>query len=156
MRPLSTFLFAILMFLGMTTLLSCQDSLFYSEYRAIPNSQWDSSDTVSFQLPETESPFDATMTICVRARHDYDYKDIVLRYEHLVNDSIVSADTLNITLYDADEHPISHAFSVSDNSSRPLPLHMERNERHALRITHTMRLNPLQGISDVGVSVERK
>ncbi|MCH5175911.1 MAG: gliding motility lipoprotein GldH [Prevotellaceae bacterium] len=140
----------------MATLLSCQDSLFYSEYKEIPNSQWDSRDTLSFCLPVTENSFDATLTVSVRRRQDYDYKTIALKIEHLLNDTIVSTDTLVVTLFDANGHPLGQGFPISDNYSRPLYLHLKKNASHSLRITHAMRLNPLQGIPDVGVFVERK
>lgn len=142
--------------LGMMILLSCQESLFYSEYKTVPRAQWDSRDTLSFQLPVTERTFDATLTVSVRRRQDYDYKTIALSIEHLLNGMLVSTDTLHITLYDEDGQSLGHAFPISDNYSHPLPLHLGKGESHTLRITHIMRLNPLDGIPDVGIFVERK
>lgn len=154
MKPLSIFSLATISILGMATLLSCQESLFYTEYKTIPNSQWDSRDTLSFLLPVADGAIDATLTISVRKRHDYDYKNIALNVGHLLNDSLVSTDTLHVTLYDANGQSLGQGFPVSDNYSRPLPIHLGKGERHTLRITHTMRLNPLDGITDVGIFVD--
>ena len=155
MKPLFVLLSAISFILGMATLLSCQDSLFYSEYKAIPYDQWDSRDTLYFQLPEAERSFDATLTISVRTRKNYGYKTIALRVEHLLNGTLVNTDTLHITLYDDNGQPLGRAFPVSDNYSRPLPLHISKNGHHTLRITHAMRLNPLENIPNVGVFIDR-
>lgn len=140
----------------MAVLLSCQDSLLYSEYKEIPNAQWDSRDTLSFQLPKAEYSLSAYLTISVRTRQDYNYKAITLKVEHLLNDTIIYADTLHIPLCDANGHPLVHAFPIADNYSKPIPLNLKRNECHTLHITHDMRLNPLNGIPDVGVFVERE
>ena len=140
----------------MATLLSCQDSLFYSEYKDIPHTQWDSRDTLSFQLPETESPIDAALTVSIRTRQAYEYKTIALSVEHFLNGSAVSTDTLHITLYDANGQPLGNGFPLSDTYSRPLPLHLQKGEQHSLRITHIMRLNPLEDIHSVGVFVEEQ
>ena len=156
MRPLSVFQLATIFILGMATFLSCQDSLFYSEYKEISNSQWNSHDTLVFQLPTTEQTVDATLTISVRTRQDFEYKTIALTVEHLLNNSLVSTDTLHITLYDTNGQSLGKGFPISDNYSRPLPLHIKENEHHTLRITHTMRLNPLEGTPNVGIFANYK
>ena len=140
----------------MATLLSCQDSLLYSEYKEIPNARWDSRDTLTFTLPEPEHPIDATLTVSLRSRQDYKYQYVALTVEHLIDSCTISTDTLHITLYDSNGQPLGHGFPISDNHSRPLPIHLGKDEHHTMRITHSMRLNPLEGIPDVAVSVERK
>ena len=154
MKPLPILISTIISTLGMATLLSCQESLFYTEYKAIPSSQWDNCDTLSFKLPQTEHTLDASLTVSVRTRQDCDYKTIALTVEHLLNGAIASTDTLHITLYDANEQSRGHAFPISDNYSRPLPLHIEKDEHHTIRIAHIMRPNPLENIPDVGIFVE--
>lgn len=156
MKPLFIFLTVIFSILGMTALQSCQESLFYSEYKEIPHAQWDSRDTLFYHLPEAEHAIDAALTISVRTRQGFDYKTIALKVEHLLNGSIVTSDTLHITLYDTDGQPLGHAFPISDNYSRPLPLRLRESEHHTIRITHIMRLNPLEDIPNVGVFVDRK
>lgn len=156
MKFLFILLLTIISCLGMATILSCQDSLFYSEYKNISQALWDRRNTLTFHLPDTERPTDASLSISVRARQDFRYKTIALSVAHLLNDSLVSIDTLHITLHDANGQSLGNAFYISDNYSRPLPLHIGKDEHHTLRITHIMRLNPLEAISDVGVFVERK
>lgn len=156
MKRLFILLSMIISGLGMTSLLSCQDSLFYSEYKDIPNAQWDSRDTIIFQLPNTEYPLDATLLVCVRTRQGSDYKKVVLSVEHLCDDTLLSADTLHLALYDSKGLPLGQAFPFSNYSSRSLPIHVVKDAHHTIRITHIMRQNPLDGVSDVGVFVERK
>jgi len=132
---------------------ACQDSLFYTHYQDIPEQKWDSQDTLFFSIPPSDTDLDVAVTLGVRTHASCSYKDIVARAQLLDGDSVVSSIPLNITLYNNDEP--AHGLRVCDHFSRPQPLRMKAHHDYTLRVTHLMRLNPLDDIVSVGITVER-
>lgn len=139
--------------LCLTLLVACQDNLYYTLYQDMPQQTWDSNDSLYFSIPPSDTDLDVAVTLGVRTNASCSYKDIVARAELLDGDSVVSSIPLNITLYNNDAPP--HGLRVYDHYSRPQSLRMKAHHDYTLRVTHLMRLNPLDDILSVGIVVER-
>jgi len=140
--------------LCLTLLTACEDSLYYTLYQDMPEQQWDSNEPLYFNIPPTEQEMDVAVTLGVRTTTLFRYKDIVARAELLDNDSVISSIPLNITLYQG-EGTIEEGLLMRENYSKPQALHMQANHNYALRVTHLMRLNPLEEVQSVGIIVEK-
>ena len=133
---------------------ACQDILYYTLYQDLPKKEWDSNDAICFSIPSAEQDLDVTVTLGVRTTTSFRYKDIVARVEVLEGDSVLSVTPLNLTLY-TDENGLRKGMLLNENYSKPQPFHMQAHHNYTLRVTHLMRLNPLDEVMSVGVMVER-
>jgi gliding motility-associated lipoprotein GldH len=142
----------LICYLGTATIMACQDSLHYTEYKHLPHKQWDSRDTLIYHIPPLQHDADISITLGIRCSKDFKYERIVAQAE-LRCDSLITAATPVILHLDNDSLPFRHP--NSDCLSTPISLPMKANRPYTLRITHSMRLNPLDGIPCVGVFLER-
>ena len=145
--------------LGMMMLFSsCQDGLHYANYQHLPHNQWSSRDTLIYSLPMTNHDIDTWFSVSVRSIHTYQYKDIVVKAELMRGKQTVSSYTFPINL-DRKERSSAWAakesLPIANRYSVPTLLHLKGGEQYILRITHIMRLEPLDGITDVGVFLEQ-
>lgn len=139
---------------SLVLLTSCEDNLYYSLYQDMPRMEWDSNEPLVFSIPPAENTLEVAVTLGVRTTTKFRYKDIVARAELLDGDSVISSVPLNITLYQG-EGATREGILLQDNYSKPQSFHMEAHHKYALRVTHLMRLNPLDEVQSVGIIVER-
>ena len=139
----------------MTILTACQDNLYYTLYQDMPQQAWDSNDSLYFCIPPAEHDMDVAVTLGVRTTSLFRYKDIVARAELLDGEAVISSIPLNITLYNNSEKARQGRFLLNDNYSRLQSLHMQAHHHYTLRVTHLMRLNPLDEVTSVGIIVEK-
>lgn len=139
----------------MTLLTACQDNLYYTLYQDMPQQTWDSNDSLSFSIPPAEHDMDVAVTLGVRTTSLFPYKDIVVRAELLDGEAVISSLPLHITLYSNSDTSHQGRFLLNDNYSRPQSLHMQAHHHYTLRLTHLMRLNPLDEVQSVGIIVEK-
>ena len=140
--------------LCLTLLTACEDHLYYILYQDLPQKEWDSNEPLYFNIPPTEQEMDVAVTLGVRTTALFRYKDIVARAELLDNDSVISSLPLTITLYQG-EGLTQEGMLMHENYSKPQALHMQANHNYVLRVTHLMRLNPLDEVQSVGIIVEK-
>ncbi len=133
---------------------ACQDNLYYTLYQDLSKNEWDSNDAIFFSIPPSEQDMDVTVTLGIRTTTSFRYKDIVARVEVLEGDSVLSVTPLNLALYN-DENGLRKGVLLNENYSKPQPFHMQAHHNYTLRVTHLMRLNPLDEVQSVGVIVER-
>ena len=146
---------AILMLLAVLLLSACQDSLYYTCYHNLPQSEWDSNDTIIFSIPPTEADLDVALTLGVRSTPTYQYSDLVARIEVLCDEKPLSSIPLTINLYTDGQHQDERTRLIDESCSRPQALHLQAQHQYTVRITHLMSLNPVPGISSIGIIVEK-
>jgi gliding motility-associated lipoprotein GldH len=121
----------------------------------MPEHLWDSNDSLCFSIPPAEQDLDVAVTLGVRTTPSFRYKDIVARAELLDGDSVISSTPMNITLYNGGGEETAKGMIVKENYSKPQSFHMRANHHYTLRVSHLMRLNPLDEVQSVGIIVER-
>ena len=145
----------ILSLLTVLLLSACQDNLYYTCYQDFPQSEWDSNDTISFSIPPTETDLDVAVTLGVRSTPTYQYSDLVARLEVLCDEKPLSSIPLTINLYTDGQNQNERTHLIYDSYSRPQALHLQAQHQYTIRITHLMSLNPVPGISSLGIIVEK-
>lgn len=138
--------------LGIAITSACQDGIHYTEYKQLPHKQWDRHDTLVYHIPPLQHDTHLNLTLGIRSNKDFNYKTIVAQAE-LRCDSLIAV-TIPVTLkLDNDSIPFSS--SNTDHLSKPAPIHLKANKTYTLYITHSMRLNPLDGIPCIGIFLEK-
>lgn len=138
--------------LGTAIISACQDGIHYTEYKQLPHKQWDRYDTLVYHIPSLQHDTDLNFTLGIRSNKDFNYTTIVAQAE-LRCDSLITA-AIPITLK-IEDNSIPFASSNTDYLSTPAPIHLKANQTYTLYITHSMRLNPLDGIPCVGIFLEK-
>ena len=138
--------------LGTAFITACQDSLHYAEYKQLPHKQWDRHDTLVYHIPQAQHDAKMDFTLGIRSNKDFNYKTIVAQAELRCDSQITATMPITIKL-DNDSLPFRHP--NADRLSTPIPIILKANKTYTLHITHSMRLNPLDGIPCVGIFLEK-
>lgn len=138
----------------MMIITSCQDSPFFIEYTPVDTSGWDSHDYQRYCIGSSPTDRTASFTVGVRTTPLYPHTNISLRVRLFEQGRVVMTDTVHFNLEGRDHLSLSQALPLSTHE---LPLHktypLKKDSIYRLRIYHIMRLDPLPGISDVGITV---
>lgn len=148
-------LFAIFIFALFLT--SCNDSGLFEQNTTIPETGWDSSNVISFNVDVKDPSSPANFFINVRNADGYPYSNLFLFIKTKFPNGKQSNDTLECML--ADENGKWTGKGLGDIYDNRIPF--KRNVRFPLAGTYTfeiaqgMRVTPLPLIMDVGLRIEK-
>ena len=140
-------------------LTACHSNTVYHSYQSIPTTGWSKSDTLVYTLPASIPAGTYEMTIGIRHQESYPYRNLWMNISTNVKDtSTYTTDTLQLFLADKTGNwngngpgglyqftkLYTPSFTIAQDSA-------SRN----IRIVHIMTDNPLKGISDVGIRLEK-
>ena len=129
------------------------------EYQSLPNEGWGKSDTLSFQIPITDSvPTTLRLFAEVRNSIEYPYHDLHLFISQNLQDSTVwRTDTIAFCLADSTGRWTGHGWGSIYQSETFItsvrPLHPTN---YTIKIMSGMKDEKLQGLSDVGIRIEKQ
>ena len=133
---------------------ACQESPFYMTYKPVDTSGWDSRDTIVFMLPEIESPSSYNVNVSVRTIQSFKYDNIGLAIMLYEGRNVVSKDTVVYDVYDSHGENKGKGFPyVEYEESLTHTYYFNPGKRYKIKITHVMRLDPLAGLANVGVTL---
>lgn len=145
--------------LGTCLLAACNENTVYHSYQSLPDEGWEKSDTLSFQIPITDS-IPATLRIFaeVRNRTEYPYHDLHLFISQNLPDSTVwRTDTITVNLADSTGRWMGTGWGSIYQSETFMksvrPLHPGN---YTIKVMHGMKDENLKGLNDIGIRVERK
>lgn len=152
-------------FINLILLVSCGDSLVYSDYTATSNGSWSKDDIMEFELSEMDSLAPHDIFILIRNDNTYPFSNLFLIAELNAPGDRVVRDTLEFEMAEADGSWMGKGFgSVFENK-----LWYKENivfsspGVYRIELSHAMRQNGkvegidnLIGITDVGIEVERR
>lgn len=155
----------------MLTVVSCVGSPVVSEFKHLDTEGWYQRDTVIFRIQRGDtaalnrSSTALHLHLMLRALPVCDINDVTLlaevvertdqrcsRFAHTPNRQVISRDTIPFTLTDnASTTTSSTGLSIRClDSSRDIPVSLHPDRSYFLRITHIMRLDPIEGLTEVG------
>lgn len=126
------------------------------DFRAIPPNGWDAEDTLCIPLDSVaeEGPYVLTLTLRLTASQHYPFSDICLKLTRcLPGDSATAKLRYDLTMGRSEMAGSGVSLYVYD-----LPvdtLYLKTGTRGHFIIQHDMRLSPLPGLHDVGLSLKR-
>lgn len=140
-------------------LTACNENTVYHSYQSLPDEGWGKSDTLSFQIPITDSiPTTLRLFAEVRNRIEYPYHDLHLFISQNLQDSTVwRTDTIAFNLADSTGRWTGHGWGSIYQSETfiksVLPL---RSGNYTIKVINGMKDEKLQGLSDVGIRIEKQ
>ena len=140
-------------------LTACNENTVYHSYQSLPDEGWGKSDTLSFQIPMTDSiPTTLRLFAEVRNRIEYPYHDLHLFISQNLQDSTVwRTDTIAFSLADSTGRWTGHGWGSIYQSETfiksVLPL---RSGNYTIKVINGMKDEKLQGLSDVGIRIEKQ
>lgn len=140
---------------GMLLLTACHDIPFYSVYKLVDVTGWQTKDTLVYRLPEQDELRDAKVTFGIRLSRQFHYENIVLVARMFEGKKLVSSDTLNIKVLDEYGEHIGNGLNyVVTEKELDHQYLLKPGKKYKLKIHHIMRQNPFDGVSGVGVTLE--
>lgn len=150
---------SILSLFSACLLTACNEHTVYHSYQSLPNEEWGKSDTLSFQIPITDSvPTTLRLFAEVRNSIEYPYHDLHLFISQNLQDSTVwRTDTIAFCLADSTGRWTGHGWGSIYQSETFItsvrPLHPAN---YTIKIMSGMKDEKLQGLSDVGIRIEKQ
>ena len=149
--------FMLLIIASLFALSACDRTAVYSKYRDVSPRGWMRSDTLRFRHSHTAPAGTYTEAVCLRVGRDYPFSDVTLIVEQSTQTRrIQRTDTLHCVLADQGQWQgeagvsyLQYRFSLADISLSP-------GDTLRLAVRHGMRHEPLHGIADVGIEINRR
>lgn len=140
-------------------LTACDRQVLYHSYLALPSGEWARQDTLSFPIELTDSLLDCDISVEVRHRNNYPYRNLPLVLSCLSPDSVVLlSDTLSFEL--ADENGTWHGHGIGSlyqlEKEASCRLQTNRPGRYIVRLTSLLPDTLLAGLNDFGIELRAR
>ena len=156
---------ALFLAITLCLFLACENSLVYTEYQATGNGTWNKDDIKVFEVSEIDSVAAHDVFIMIRNDNTFPYSNLFLIAELNTPDLQVIRDTLEYEMARPDGTWLGKGFgSIHENK-----LWYKENivfkdpGVYTIQLSHAMRengqvegINNLNGITDVGIEIERR
>ena len=145
--------------LGTCLLAACNEHTTYHSYQALPSNGWAKSDTLSFQIPVTDSiPTTLRIYTEIRNKSDYPYKNLYLFISQNLQDSAIwRTDTLTVSIADSTGRWVGSGWGSIYQTELFLKSVLSSHPgNHTIKVIHGMKDEKLIGINDIGFRIERK
>lgn len=148
---------SILAIFAIGILSACDDHSLYHSYKSIPKTGWGKSDTLFFEIPVNDSLTLLQLSVGTRNNNGYPYQDLYLFISHNLEDSTQwQTDTLKLVLADKEGKWMGTGWGNLYQSGTSMKSALVRHPgTYTLKVSHGMKDETLNGISDVGIKIER-
>lgn len=138
-------------------IVSCDNNRIYEQYDSIPGEKWhiDSLKDFNFQIEDSLAIYNVIVNI--RNLGNYQFSNLILFVGTDMPGDKSIRDTLNCVLSDEKGKWLGSGFGSIWTSSVPYKVNVRfpRRGLYSIDIQHGMRAEALQGISDIGVRIEK-
>ena len=137
--------------------ISCDKNQIYDKFQPLPKSGWNKDSVIVFDIPVTDTLKNQNLYINVRNDVKYKYSNLWLFIEIIQPGSSELTDTFEITLAD----PAGKWIGEGIGGLKTRQAIFKRNiyfpvsGNYSINIQHGMRENILEGITDIGVRIEK-
>lgn len=153
-RVLPLLLLAIVTGLGFT---SCDKTVVFDKYKAIPEAGWHKDSLVVFNIPIEDTLQNYNLLINVRNETSYNFSNLWLFVEIMQPDSQMLKDTFEIVLADPSGKWLGDGIGGLKTRETVFRQNVELPVagEYAVKLQHGMRQDLLKGIHDVGFRIEK-
>jgi len=150
--------FSIFIAILFVSLFSCKSDKLFEDYKTIEGSGWDKDSIAKFSFTIDKDYWSYNLSINVRNRGDYPNSNLWLFVDITAPDYTTIKDTIEYQLAlpsgkwtgKGTGGMYSNRFPFRENVFFPKP------GVYTISIRHAMRTNPLSGISDIGLEVNKR
>lgn len=136
---------------------ACEQKHFHSEYKAVNSKAWNVTDTLSYIVNIDDTNVNYNILVSVRYLKDYEFSNLWLN----IKDTYSNKDKpvrFEIPLFKKDGNPYGEVSGSLCTQTMPFQSKVKfpKVGKYKIKIVHLMRKDPLDGISDVGVIIDKK
>ncbi|MEI6455390.1 MAG: gliding motility lipoprotein GldH [bacterium] len=148
---------AAFLFLFLLLLVSCDPKRVFEENKAIPDRIWRDADKLVFQVDVNDTGIPYNIYLMIRNGTDYPYSNLYLFLKTTLPDGKISRDTIECMLADYDGRWLGSGIgSVKFNKFQfKKGILFSQKGRYLFEFDQAMRVNALQGITDMGLRIDR-
>jgi len=150
-QPLYVIIISLLIFCA------CKQQHFYNKYKAVDVKKWSSSDTLSYAVEIKDDAKNYEYALSVRYQKEYEFSNVWLKV-FIQGNGIDTAFRYEIPLFKNDGKPYGKVSGSLCTQIIPLKttLPLSKKGNYTFKIVQLMRKDPLDGISDIGVIIDKK
>ncbi len=143
---------------------SCQSDMVFNEYQKITKAEWAQNHIVEFEIAMQDSIIPYNIFINLRNTKDYEFSNLFLITQMTFPNQTIVVDTLEYEMTDVNGRFLGSGFSdIKENKLfYKENIRFHQKGKYFLQIQQAMRkrnevsgINPLHGISDIGISIEK-
>lgn len=144
-------------FLSVVGLTSCGKKFFYDDVQALPNEGWNKNQKLRFEMEVNDTISTFQFAMHIRNDMNYRYSNVYFFLETQFPNGNITRDTLECIVADAYGKWLGSGYGklkqnlIVLNPSIRFPL----RGKYTFDVQHAMREEVLQGITDIGLHVER-
>ncbi len=148
------FFYLFMVFFAFT---SCEQKHFYNEYKTVDIKAWKSTDTLYYPVKIEEENKSYQYAISVRYSKEYEFSNVWLKI-FIKGAAIDTSFRYEVPLFKNDGKPYGKSSGSLCTQTIPLKtsLPLSLKGKYTISIVQLMRKDPLDGISDVGVIIDKK
>ena len=153
-RVVPLLLLVIVAGLGFT---SCDKTVVFDKYKAIPKAGWHKDSLVVFNIPVEDTLQNHNLLINIRNETSYNFSNLWLFVEILQPDGELLTDTFEIALADPSGKWLGNGIGKLKTRKAIFRRNMKLpvSGEYTVKLQHGMRQNLLKGIHDVGFRIEK-
>ncbi len=142
---------------ALTIFSSCNRKTIYNYYQHTDAEDWTTGDTLLYNnITPIADKGNYSRVLSLRYTHEYPFANISLIVKQEVWPAgLVTEDTINCRLHKTEDDELTGVAYL--NNEFPLPdVHHSEGDSLCIKIYHNMRRKSLQGISDIGIRIEKR
>jgi gliding motility-associated lipoprotein GldH len=136
---------------------SCDKAVIYEENQQIPDKTWKQSEKFTFSTELTDTKSDLNIYLNIRNTGSYQYSNLFLFIKTVLPDGTASIDTAECTLAKPDGEWLGTG--LADVWSIQVPfkkrIRIFKPGKYQFVVEQAMRIDPLPGIQDIGIRIEK-
>lgn len=148
----------LILLLSLILLTACDSNTMYHSFLHVSKEGWKKSDTLTFKAPITDSLATYRISVEVRNRIDYPYRNLYLFISHNTQDSTAFVtDTIQYSLADESGKWLGTGVgSLYQSACSYTYIAPRRSGNIVFKVSHGMQDNVLIGINDIGIEIKQK
>ena len=149
---------------GLLLFTACQNNVVFNQYQPVENAKWQNGQVIAIEIPMQDTISNYNLYINLRNNKDYAYSNLFLITRMTFPDNKQVTDTLEYEMADAKGNFLGTGFSdIKENKLfYKEKIRFSEAGNYLFEVKQAMRkrneiegIDPLQGITDVGISVEK-
>lgn len=149
--------FYFISFLFIVLLSACNQKHFYNKFESVDIKKWSIEDTITFNTAIKDVQAKYNVAIAVRHSKDYEFNNLWLQVIETYN-GVTKTNKVQIQLFKKDGSPYGE--TSGSMATQIIPLHQNMDfptaGNYTIQIVQLMRKNPLDGIADIGIIMDKK
>jgi gliding motility-associated lipoprotein GldH len=136
--------------------ISCKQKHFYSSYQSVDVKSWKSTDTLNFTVDVPVENSTYAYAVSVRHQKDYEFSNLWLKVL-VKGNSIDTSFRFEVPLFKVDGKPYGKSSGSLCTQNMPLKTitGINKKGKYQISIIQLMRKDPLNGIEDIGLIIDK-